>query len=166
MNDTFHTIPIVDTNSKVTVYQGLEGLWEITRHSLETKELLIYETSYASLNDMFPREKAEDVRKEFLRRGVKIMEITNKAYQEEFTELKEFDKQCMSYRYIDPQKLMMTMDFLIFNDTVAFYSLKDPIYGIEVIDQKFADMQRQIFQFVWNSGDLPIIGTNGRSSLF
>jgi hypothetical protein len=154
------------SESEIKYYQGPDGLLQISLHSLETDELLIYESSYASLNKMFSPEKAEEIRQEFLKRGVKIREITNKAYQEEYTAIKEFNDKCMSFRYIDAHKLDIAMDFLVYNDIVAYYSLSEPIFGIEIKNQRLADMQRQIFNFVWNSGERPIIGPNGRTSIF
>ena len=85
---------------------------KITRNSLQTKgELLIFETSYSSLNDMFTKKEAEDIRKEFYSRGIKIRELTNQMYHEPYTDVKEFHEYVMDIRYIGLSKLDIKVDF-------------------------------------------------------
>lgn len=152
---------------KIKTYSGVEGLLEVTKNSLNAKgELLIYETSYASLNDMFSRKQAEDIRKEFLERKIIVRELTNKAYHEPYTEVKDFHEKVMKIRYINPAKLKIEVETLIYNNIVATYQpWKDGIC-FEVYSRQLADQQRQLFEFVWKQADRPIIGKGGRTSIF
>lgn len=152
---------------QIISYKGVEGLLKITRNSLQTKgELLIFETSYSSLNDMFTKKEAEDIRKEFYSRGIKIRELTNQMYHEPYTDVKEFHKYVMDIRYIGLRKLDIKVETLIYNNVVAIYEPKEDGFCIEICSQELADQQRQLFEFIWKQADRPIIGKSGRTSMF
>jgi hypothetical protein len=151
----------------IITYSGSEGLLKVTLNSLETRgELLTFETSYASLNEMFPKNKAEEIRKEFIRKKIKIRELNNKIYHEEYTGLKEFHEKVMQIRYINPKILDIKVETLIYNDVVAIYDPKKDGFCIEVHSKELARQQRQLFNFIWEKGDRPIIGRGGRTSIF
>lgn len=153
-------------NNLIT-YSGIEGLLKITKNSLKAEgELLIFETSYASLNDMFSKGNAELIRSEFIRKRIKIRELTNKIYHENYTDIKEFHEKVMQIRYIDPKKLNIKIETLIYNDVVAIYDLKNIDLCIEVYNRDLANQQRQLFEYIWQKGERPIIGRGGRTSIF
>lgn len=140
---------------------------EVTLNSLKARgELLIYETSYASLNDFLEKEKAEEIRRGFLKSGIKVRQLTNRAYHEEYTAVPGYHQQVMDIRYVDPKKLEIKTETLIYNNTTAFYTTQGDVFCVEIISEELARMQRQIFEFVWKTGERPILGKNGRSSLF
>jgi|SRR3990167_8532259 len=151
----------------IKTYSGKEGLLTVTRNSLNTKgELLVFETSYASLNDMFSRDQAEEIRNEFLKRNIRIRELTNKAYHEPYTKLKEFHEKIMSIRYVNQNKLNIRVETLIYNNVVAIYEPKEGGFCLEIYSKELADQQRQLFEFIWKQADRPIIGKGGRTSIF
>lgn len=157
----------IGANSKIITYEGKEGLFQVTKNSLKAKtDLYIYEMTYASLNEFLSKDEAEKIRKEFLKNNVKIKEITNVAYHEEYTEIKEFHQKCMGVRYINPDKLNITTEFLTYNDVVAFYTFKNGFFAVEIYDKDLAKLQQQIFNFAWNIAEKPMIGKSGKSSLF
>lgn len=148
-------------------YNGVDGLLEVTKNSLNAVgELLIFETSYASLNDMFDKEISEKIREEFLVRGIKIKEITNNLFHEDYTSVKDFNKKVMDIRYIDPKKLSIKVETLIYNDIVAIYEPKKDGFCIEIYSKELAEQQKQLFEAVWKIGERPIIGKGGRTSVF
>lgn len=153
--------------SKILRYEGIEGLLQVTLHTLDAKdELLIYETSYASLNDFLEKSKADNIRREFLKRKTKVRQITNQPYHESYTEVEGFHEKVMDIRFINPDKLKINTELAIYNGTVVFYTLKDPIYAVEIYDKDLTTMQKQIFEFVWNLAERPVLGKNGRTSMF
>ncbi|MDP2860386.1 MAG: hypothetical protein Q8N98_01575 [bacterium] len=161
-----NAIAITD-KSKIFRYDGREGLLRATLNSLEAKEeILIYETSYASLNDFLEKGRAEEIRKEFLRKGIKIRELTNQPYHEIYTDVALYHEKVMDIRYINPDKLKIDTELLIYNDVLAFYTLKSPIFAVEIYDKDLAYMQKQIFEFMWNFAERPVLGKNGRTSMF
>jgi hypothetical protein len=152
---------------QIITYEGVEGLLNVTRNSLQAKgELLTFETSYASLNDMFTKEQAEEIRKEFVSRDIKIRELTNQMYHEPYTDVKEFHKRVMNIRYISKNKLNIKVETLIYNNIVAIYEPKEGGFCIEIYSQELANQQRQLFEFIWKQADRPIIGKGGRTSMF
>ena len=61
---------------EIKQYRGKEGLMEVTLHSLNAKGLIrIYEIK--TMAEFIPYEKAETIRKEFLKRKIKIHQLTN-----------------------------------------------------------------------------------------
>jgi len=157
----------IGTNSKIITYEGKEGLLQVTKNSLEAKkDLYIYEMAYASLNEFLSKDEAEKIRKDFLKKNVKIKEITNVAYHEKYTVVKEFHQKCMEIRYINPDKLNITTEFLTYNDVVAFYTFKNGFFAVEIYNKDLAKLQQQIFNFAWNIAEKPMIGKSGKTSLF
>lgn len=157
----------MDQKQQIKYYQGVEGLLTVTRNSLKAEgELLTFETSYASLNAMFTREQAEEIRRQFLARKVKVRELTNQIYHEPYTDIKDFHEKVMEIRYISPAKLKIKVETLIYNDVVAIYEPKENGFCLEIYSQELADQQRQLFEFIWKQADRPIIGRGGRTSIF
>lgn len=153
--------------NKITTYSGIEGLMKVTENSLNAKEeLLIIETSYASLNDMFNPKMAEDIRQKFLERKIKIRQLTNQAYHEPYTKIECFHEEVMNIRYINPTKLDIKVETLIYNNVVAIYEPKKDGFCIEIESPELAGQQRQLFEFIWQQADRPIIGKGGRTSIF
>jgi len=143
-----------------------KGLKEITLNSLQAKdELLIIETTYASLDLMLSHAEAEKFRKQLLEGGIHCRQISNELFRD-YTNVLGFHEKVMSTRYIDPAKLKIDREILIYNDTVAFYQTQGKeLYGIEIIDAAFAKQQRQIFELIWKQADRPPTSNNSRTSL-
>ena len=153
--------------NQIITYSGVEGLLNVTFNSLKaTGDLLIFETSYASLNDMFTKKQAEDIRKELVRRGIKVRQLTNHAYHEPYTNVEGFHEKVMNIRYINPNKLRIKVETLIYNNVVAIYEPKENGFCLEIKSKELADQQRQLFEFIWQNADRPVIGKNGRTSIF
>ena len=153
--------------NQILTYNGVEGLFEITQNSLQAKgELLTFESSYASLNDMFTKQQAEEIRREFISRNIKIRELTNQMYHELYTDIINFHEKVMDIRYISPSKLKIKVETLIYNDVVAIYEPKEGGFCLEIYNEELANQQRQLFEFIWKQADRPIIGKGGRTSMF
>ena len=72
----------------------------------------------------------------------------------------------MEIRYINPDRLNITTEFLTYNDVVAFYTFKNGFFAVEIYNEDLANLQQKIFNFVWNIAETPMIGKSGKSSLF
>lgn len=154
-------------NNQIVSYSGREGLLKVTLNSLKAKgELLVFESSFASLNAMFSKSEAEEIRHEFVKRNVKVRELTNQAYYEPYTGIPDFEKKVMNIRYINPTKLKIKVESLIYNDVVAIYVPKEDGFCLEIYSKELANQQRQLFEFIWKQADRPIIGKGGRTSIF
>ncbi len=164
LNDLPFFIPN-DSKTKVINYKGQEGLEQVTLNSTKAKgEILLFEIENMSsfLNYGF----CEDVRKTFVKNKIHIRELTNQSIQESWTKIEEFVNDYWTCRYIDPNILKMNIEVLIYNDVVAFYNYKDgDIFCVEIYNQKLADMQKQIFDFMWHYGKEVKVGEGGSTSL-
>jgi len=127
---------------------------------------LVFETSYASLNNLFTKKQAENIRAEFLKRKIKIRELTNHAFHEQYTDVPDFHEKVMAIRYINPNKLNILVETLVYNNVVAIYEPKEGGFCVEIHSKELANQQRQLFEFIWKQADRPIIGKNGRTSIF
>ncbi|OGM18648.1 hypothetical protein A2686_04240 [Candidatus Woesebacteria bacterium RIFCSPHIGHO2_01_FULL_38_10] len=151
---------------QILTYSGKVGLLRVTKNSLRAKgEILIFETSYSSLNAMFTKKQAEEIRNEFINKKIKIRELTNQAYHEPYTEIEGYHEKVMNIRYISPNKLKINMETLIYNNVVTIYEAKKDGFCLEIYSKELADQQRQLFEFVWKQADRPIIGRGGRTSI-
>lgn len=57
-------------------------------------------------------------------------------------------------RYISEDILNINHQYDIYNDVVSIYNWHEgEIFGVEIHNQKVADMQRQLFEIVWNMGE-------------
>lgn len=164
LNDFPDFVPL-DSRSKVINYSGLDGLKKVTLNSLKAKgELFIFEidTMSAFLNYGF----SEEVRKGFVKNKIHVKEIMNHSKQPPWTEVEEFVKDFWECRYIDPKILNTNVEILIYNDVIAFYDYRDEkIFCVEIHNKKLADMQKQVFNFVWHYGTKLKIGKGGATSL-
>jgi hypothetical protein len=154
-------------DSKILVYDNIDGPRQVNRNSLRAKkELRVIEASYASLSVMFEQHEAEEIRKKFLKNRTKIYEITNHAYRD-YTNVEGFDEICMDTRYIDPKRFTIDVETLIYDDVVAFYTYNgEDLFSFEVISERFAETQKRFFDSLWRTCERPVIGKGGRSSLF
>lgn len=152
---------------QIIEYKGVEGLLQVTQNSFSAKEeLLIFETSYSSLNNMFTKEQAENIRKEFVNRNIRVRELTNQMYHEPYTGVQNFHEKVMNIRYINPNKLRISIETLIYNDVVAIYEPREGGFCLEIYSEELANQQKQLFETIWKQADRPIIGIGGRTSIF
>ena len=72
----------------------------------------------------------------------------------------------MNIRYVNPNKLNIQVETLVYNTIVALYEPKENGFCVEIHSKELADQQRQLFEFIWKQADRPIIGKGGRTSIF
>lgn len=153
------------TDQSVITYPGAEGLRQVTLNSLEADKdgLRLFEIK--SLEEFIPQQEAEKIRQEFVNQKIYIKELSNLTYLEPWTDVEQLVKTYWRYRYIDPKKFEIKTEILIYNDVVAMYDWRDGIFCVEIHNKKLADMQKGLFDYVWNQAETPIIGPGGRTSL-
>src|SRR3989339_1443068 len=123
----------------------------------KSKELLIYEKG--SLSDVIGQERAEKIRKVFLKNRVMVKQITNNPILPRFSENDEFTNKCMSFRYIPKNIFSIENEMLIFDNITAAYNLDKKSYKLAIFeDEIFAINQKQLFLNLWEQGILPKLG--------
>ena len=76
-------------------------------------------------------------------------------------------EQFSQYRYIDPKKLTIEFEVLIYNNVYATYTYhNDAIFAVEIYNSQLAAMQKQLFDFVWNQAQpMRFIDARGATEL-
>lgn len=138
-------------NSKILYYKGIEGLKQVSWNALKAKnKLRVFEVEHIS--DFLPLEFAEEFRQEQVNRKITTFDLTNKKSLAAFTKVTELFPTFSQFRYISPDKLKIKFETLIYNDVYATYTYKnEEIFCVEIYNQDLADMQKQLFDFIWQN---------------
>lgn len=135
--------------SKVVVYEGLDGLKQVSWNATKAKdELRIYEIDHIS--DFLPLQFAEEFRRELVTNKILNKDLTNRRSFGDYTQVKELVKNYSQVRHISPKLLQIQFEVLLYNDVYATYTYKaKEIFCVEIHNQQLASMQKQLFDFVW-----------------
>lgn len=139
--------------SAVKYYQGVEGLKRVTYNSTQAKkgQLLIYEV-VQDMGKFVDHEFAEEMRRELVKNRVFTRQLTNHKIIEPYTEVYEKVEKYWEVRYVDPARLPIKIETLVYDETVAMYSLeKGDVFCVEIGNARLAEMQRQIFEYIWST---------------
>jgi sugar-specific transcriptional regulator TrmB len=151
-------------SSQIRRYQGVEGLKQVTWNSLKaSKELLIFEIQ--DMSAFLDHKFSEQVRQEFVRRQVQVRQLTNHRRLSPWTQVSQFVNNYWQCRYLNPQKLKITFEILIYNHTYALYSFKNKqIFCTEIHHPHLADMQKQLFNYLWDQAQpMTILNSQGKA---
>lgn len=163
----------------VKLYQGVSGIMQMYWNVLNAKtELCGYSlrTDKGFLSEKF----IYDWELQFKKKKIKYRDIVTRTYVEDFikginnsnveieikdslTMNKDFRKafaeplsdftKGTKRRYVSPDVIKITLQMDIYNDVVAIYNwTKNEIFGIEIINKEFNEMQKQIFEMYWQQG--------------
>jgi sugar-specific transcriptional regulator TrmB len=153
------TSQVSNKNSKVLYYKGIKGLKQVSWNALKANKILrVFEVEHIS--DFLPLEFAENFRKEQVKKKITTRDLTNKNKRKAFTKITELIQNYNQFRYISPDKLKINFETLIYNNIYATYTYKDnEVFCVEIYNQNLADMQKQLFDFIWNNAQ-PMIYTD------
>lgn len=135
-------------------YHGQEGLKQMMwNHLSAKKEILLY--GYQTRNEIVGAAFADKVREEQLRRKIKMYEIEEEVDPGNFTGKFTYTKvsgwgRYYAPRYVDPKILKIRQYTAIFNNTVSIMNWEHgQKVGVEIVNELYAAMQRQLFWGVW-----------------
>ena len=136
-------------------YHGTDGLKQMLWNHLKAKkEILVF--GYENRNNIAGKAFAETIRFEQVERKITKIEIEIATDQGNYwyTSVANWGKFYKS-RYIPPRILNIKQYQVIFNDTISILNWADGNkVGIEITNQNFADMSKQIFWKFWDiAGD-------------
>ncbi len=151
-------------DSKVLYYEGIEGLKQVSYNITKAKEVLrVFEVS--RMSHFLPPEFAEDIRRKLVEQKITTLDLTNHPKLPGYTDVAQMIAQYSRYRYIDPEKLAIEFEVLIYNDVYATYTYQnDTIFAVEIYDPALAAMQKQLFDFVWQHAQ-PMRFTDARGAV-
>lgn len=139
-----------DPQTKVLFYRGKEGIKQMVWNILSTrKEALGY--TYRDLTEITGVKFMKKWIAEFVKRDLVFKDLFNRDYKEKYktnTHLnypENFIEKCISRKAL---KINHQLD--IYNDVVSFYNWhKGEVFGVEIYNKKVANLQKQLFELVW-----------------
>lgn len=141
---------------EVKHYRGQDGLKQMLWNQLSAKdEILAF--SFKNKNDIAGKTYAEKVRYTQAERKIPLREIENETDQGDYwyTDVKEWQKYYKS-RYISPEILSIKQYMAIYNNTVSVINWIDgEEVGLEIENQTYSEMQKQIFEQFWQIAEKP-----------
>lgn len=151
------------SQSKVLYYEGIEGLKQVSYNLIKAKDRLrVFEMK--RLSEFLPKDFAEDIRSKLVANKITTYDLTNEKEISGFTSISEMITTFSKYRYIDPKKLLIEFEIIIYNDVYVTYSYhQDKIFALEIYNAQLASMQKQLFDFVWNQA-IPMTFMDKRGS--
>ena len=160
--EDLHSIPKeFQSTFEIKHYHGEEGLKQMTWNRLSAKkEILLY--GYKTMNEIVGKNFAEKVREEQVRKKIMLYELEEDIDVGNFTG--EFTYTAVAHwqdfytpRYVDPKSLTIRQYSFIYNNTVGIMHWEQGIQvGIEIINEPYAAMQKQLFWQIWNKvGEKP-----------
>jgi len=154
----------LDSDSKILHYRGIEGIKQVTWNSTKVVgDFRIYEIEL--MHSMIDYDFSEKVRREYIRKPQNTFyQLTNETSFEDFTEVTEHVAQWKP-RFIPKSTLDIQFEIQIYNNVYCMLDYKDDdVFIVEIYNQKLADMQKQIFDAIWNnSQEMKVIGSKGKT---
>ena len=139
--------------SQILYYRGTEGLSQVNWNLLNaTKEFLSYEVNTADV--YLPHAEAEKLRQALIDKNITSKTLMNQKNLPHFSEIKNREL-FQQIRYISPEILTIKSDIFIYNDTltICHYLDNHDVFCLEIKNQFLADMQKQIFENLWQQGE-------------
>lgn len=137
------------SKSKVLYYEGIEGLKQVSYNITRAKGLLrVFEVDH--LSDFLDIKFSEEVRQELVSNKILTHDLTNKKSFLGFTDVEGMISTYSKFRYVNPKKLKINFEVLIYNDVYATYTYKNKnIFCVEIYNKQLAEMQKQLFDYIW-----------------
>lgn len=142
--------------TKVLFYRGVEGIKQEAWNILSSKDTV---RSYA--HDFFAKVVGQNFsqkwNQEFSSRGLvlheivpeKILEISDKSILEEWLNWEKSNS--FKTKMVSDKKLKINNVIDIYDDVIAFHSWeKHDLVGVEIYNEKIAELQKQLFDIVWD----------------
>ncbi len=146
-----NTTSLVQPGTKVLFYRGSEGIKQMVWNTLRSNSECVGFT-YRDLDEIVGGEFATKWKEEFVLRGLKFRDIVGNSYLKSIKKGKDdiiSDKNFQT-RFIENNVLEINHQSDIYNDVVAYYNwFEGEVFGVEIYNAKIAQMQKQIFELIW-----------------
>lgn len=152
--------------SQVLYYHGKDGLKQVTYNSLKARgELLTYELS--TMNAFLDQDEAEKLRQRFVDNKIKIRTLTNTPKIDAYTNITDLVEKFWEIRHLDPKGNPFQFEILIYNDVYCMYRYTgDEIFCVEIHSAELANMQRQLFEYLWSGAQkFKVLNSHGSATL-
>lgn len=142
--------------NNVIYYRGVEGIRQMTWNMLRCKGLFrTYSCSF--WNDILGDSFVDELNKELLARHFSVHDL----YSDQYIEFKNQwmkekggkpsgDWHFWHSRYISEKIVKINQNIDIYNNVVSYYYWQgEETFGVEIYNQRIADMQKQIHDVLW-----------------
>lgn len=156
INDSLHLVQqYIDTTrntsffTDVRYFTGAKGLEQIVWNTLESKENAICGYSAFNRNDYLSKQFIAVHRREAQRRqGVNHCIVNEQRFSTGRHYLKEYP---LEVRFIPASVVAIKGDIYLYDNVYAmsFFS-GNSIFGFEIVNQEFVDVQKSLFNNLWN----------------
>ena len=136
--------------TKVVFYRGIEGIKQMGWNTLQAKKEVLGFT-YRRYSEIVGEKFTYKWYEEMLARKIYFREIYSDTYLKSLkTSLTISKDPRFQQRYISSKILDINHQSDIYNNVVTHYNwYEGEIFGVEIYNEKVAQMQKQIFNLVW-----------------
>ncbi|OGM03401.1 hypothetical protein A2715_02840 [Candidatus Woesebacteria bacterium RIFCSPHIGHO2_01_FULL_39_32] len=143
----------------VVYYRGIEGMKQMIWHITRSKGLF-RTCSYRFWNDIVGDKFTLDINREMIAKKFKVHDLYSDQYilyKKNWMKTKGIkpagDWSFWNARYISEKIVKINQNIDIYNDIVAYsYWDEGDVFGVEIQNQRVADMQKQIHDVLWKLG--------------
>ncbi|OGK13756.1 hypothetical protein A3A93_05445 [Candidatus Roizmanbacteria bacterium RIFCSPLOWO2_01_FULL_38_12] len=146
-----------DMPTSVQFYRGREGIKQMLWNELSAKtESLCF--IYKIFDTFVGQDFFDHWASEFGKRNLRSREIRTELFDQSYADCPNeicFKMKNVKIRYIKSKKIPITHGMTIYDNVVAIYDFwEDQIFGVEIYNQKVAEMQRIFFESYWKKARL------------
>jgi hypothetical protein len=116
------------------------------------------------MNEFMDKSEAEKLRQRFVENKINIRTLTSATHLDAWTNVREIVEHYWELRHLDKP---FQFEILIYNDVYCMYRyVGEEIFCVEIRSQELADMQRQIFEYLWTgSKKFKVLDDHGTAKL-
>lgn len=135
--------------TNVKYYSGVSGIKQVLWNQLKAeKEILAF--SYRDLIEIVGRRFFYEYKYEFEKRKLRLKDLRSIEFAKSTLKYKPIKLKGDIKRYIDPKILNIQTEIDIYDNTTTYFNWhKGEIYAIEIVDNKLANMHKQMFNTFW-----------------
>ena len=138
-------------STQVRYYRSISGIKQILWNEARAKGEVIGYT-YRNLQEVVGQKYFEEYARELENNKVVSRDLRCDSFLAS-TDSPEFRRRHIDqsvWRYLPDSVMRLTHNLDVYNDVVAIYYWEnDDVFGVEIENQKIADMQRSIFETLW-----------------
>lgn len=143
--------------TEVQYFKGSEAVSRMAWRALSTKDLF-RGYSYRQFSELIGFRNALVFKEEWNKNGIKARDIYSDEWIKSREEKPNLDIGKWLHwesRYLPASMLNLTHQLDIYDDYVAIYNWhEEEVFGVLIKNKKVADLQKQIFDIVWNIAKL------------
>lgn len=142
-----------EANTELRFYKGREGVRQMVWNILDAKEEVLSYT-YRTFDEMVGRKFAKQFEKDFRLKKLKGRELVPWNWEEKSPFKKPYfaNNELWQTRTTPQEVLDFKVQFDIYDDIVSIYEWRDEgiFGGIEFYNKNLAQLQKGLFELVWN----------------